>query len=147
MSVFAIIRRDAKVLLVKPKDHPRWKEEWSPNWGLYDSAISNEYKSWRFPSSYIREGESPDETLARLIKDQLEVASFDIVSSKLLNFYEPSRRYPDRMHWDYCFVYEIKLNSTPTLRPWYSSLEYVDLKSLDPKDFGSAQGGLLNSLV
>ena len=72
MSVFEIIKRDSRVLLAKPKEHTRWKEEWAPNWRLYDSdSLANEYRSWRFPSSYIREGESPEDTLTRLMSDQL----------------------------------------------------------------------------
>lgn len=148
MSVFAIIKRDSRILLVKPKEHTRWKEEWAPNWRLYDSdSLANEYRSWRFPSSYIREGESPEDTLSRLMGDQLGVASFEVVSSRLLNFYEPSRRYPERMHWDYCFVYDLKVDEHPVLKPWYSSLEFMDLKTLEPTDFGSSQGGLLKAIA
>jgi ADP-ribose pyrophosphatase YjhB (NUDIX family) len=150
MSVFAIIKKyddSKKTLLVKPREHARWKEEWAPNWRLYNpDALPKEFGSWRFPSSYIREGESPDETLSRVIKDQLGLANFKVLSSKLLNFYEPSRRYPERMHWDYCFVYDVEINDIPVLKPWFSSLEYVDLKTLDQKEFGSAQGGLLKEL-
>jgi len=148
ISVFAIIRRRSQVLLVRPKEHTRWKQEWAPNWRLYDSdLLANEYKSWRFPSSYIREGESPEDTLRRLVGEQLGIQSFEILSSKLLNYYEPSRRYPDRLHWDYCFVYEVKIGEEPTIKPWYSSVEFVDLRILDTKDFGSAQGSLLKELT
>jgi ADP-ribose pyrophosphatase YjhB (NUDIX family) len=150
MSVFAITKKEddsKKTLLVKPREHARWKEEWAPNWRLYSpELLSNEYSSWRFPSSYIREGESPEETLSRVIRDQLGLSNFKVLSSKLLNFYDTSRRYPDRMHWDYCFVYNVKIDETPALRPWYSSVDYVDLTTLDQKDFGSSQGGLLKEL-
>lgn len=60
ISVFAVASKDESVLVVKPKEHPRWKEEWAPNWRLYDpEMLSGGYRSWRFPSSYIREGEAP----------------------------------------------------------------------------------------
>ncbi|MGI0090301.1 MAG: NUDIX domain-containing protein [Nitrososphaerales archaeon] len=147
MSAFAIIKKDSRVLLVKPRDHPRWKEEWAPNWRLYDTeSLSNEFRSWRFPSSYVREGESPEDTLTRLVKEQLGISSLEVMTSRLLNFYGPSRMYPDKMHWDYCFVYDVKVNETPTLKPWYSALEYADLRTLDAKDFGSSQGGLLRAI-
>jgi hypothetical protein len=51
------------------------------------------------------------------------------------------------MHWDYCFVYEVKVGEEPTFKPWYSAVEFVDLKTLETKDFGSAQGTLLKELI
>ena len=147
ISVFAIVKRDSKVLLVKPKENPRWKEEWSPNWRLYEPEhLANEFDSWRFPSSYVREGEAPEETLRRLLKEQLVIQQYSIVSNEFYNFYEPSRRYPDKMHWDYCFVYYVKLNETPTPKPWFSAVEFVDSKTLSLQDFGSAQGWLAKAL-
>lgn len=148
ISVFAIMRKDGKVLLVKPRENSRWTEEWAPNWRLYSpEALSNEYKSWRFPSSYIKEGESPDEALSRVLTQQLGIENYRMLSSKLLNFYGPSRRYPDRMHWDYCFIYEVRSDESPSIKPWYSSIEFLDLLSLDEKAFGSGQGGLLEKLA
>lgn len=143
ISVFAIAKKDSNVLLVKPKEHPKWPEEWAPNWRLYDQELlANEFKHWRFPSSYIKEGEAPEVTLDRLLKEQIGVQRYSLISNYLFNFYEQSRRYPDRMHWDYCFVYDVKLDETPTLKPWYSAVEYVDCKTLKIEDFGSAQGWL-----
>ncbi len=148
ISSFAIIRKDdSRVLLVKPKEHEKWMEEWAPNWRLYGpELLSNEYKNWRFPSSYVREGESPDKTLKRIVEDQLGIKSYQVLSSKLLNFYEPSRRYPGMMHWDYCFVYQVRANEDLTIKPWFSSVAYIDPKTLELKDFGSAQGSLLPEL-
>jgi hypothetical protein len=58
ISTFAIVKKDSLVLLLKPKEHPKWFEEWAPNWRLYDSELLlNEYSRWRFPSSYVGEGE------------------------------------------------------------------------------------------
>lgn len=149
ISAFAIIRKeeDSRVLLVKPKEQERWRQEWAPNWRLYEpDFLSNEFNTWRFPSSYVREGESPDQTLKRIVEDQLGMKKYEVLSSKLLNFYEPSRRYPGKMHWDYCFVYQVKGNEEPTIKPWFSSIEFVDPKTLAGKDFGSAQGALLREL-
>lgn len=147
ISVFAIAKEDGRVLLVKPREHPRWAEEWAPNWRRYSpDALLHEYESWRFPSSYVREGESPDDTLSRVVQEQLVLRSYEVRSSRLLNFYEPSRSFPGSMHWDYCFVYEIGSDESPTLKPWFSALEYVDTRRLKPGDFGSAQGSLASDL-
>ncbi|MDG6904228.1 MAG: hypothetical protein JRN20_00420 [Nitrososphaerota archaeon] len=95
ISVFAIAKKDSRILLVKPREHPKWLEEWAPNWRLYEpDLLGNEFKHWRFPSSYIKEGEAPAETLDRLLKEQVGIQHYSSISSSFFNFYEPSRRYP-----------------------------------------------------
>lgn len=147
ISVFAVAREGGRTLLVKPAEHPRWREEWAPNWRRYTpEMLKHEYESWRFPSSYVKEGEPPEGTLSRIMGDQLGVPSYEVASSRLLNFYEPSRSFPGSNHWDYCFVYEVKLNVAPSPKPWLSAAGYVDLAGLKPDDFGSAQGSLASEL-
>jgi ADP-ribose pyrophosphatase YjhB (NUDIX family) len=147
MSVFAVIESDRHVLLVKPREHPRWRGEWAPNWRLYDSEmLAAEFDRWRFPSSYIREGEHPNETLRRIMEDQLDRKDYSIVSSNLHSFWSPSRRYPGRMHWDYCFVYRVTSPALPRVHPWLSAARFVDTHSLNADSFGSAQGGLAAAL-
>ncbi|MEM0287564.1 MAG: NUDIX domain-containing protein [Nitrososphaerota archaeon] len=146
ISVFALVMKNDKVLLVRPQANPKW-EEWAPNWKLYEpERLSSEYIKWRFPSSYVGEGEHPDETLRRIAQGQLGVWTYRAGEGKLLNFYEPSRRYPGRMHWDYCFVYRVELNEEPGPKPWFSAIEYVSVSRLIPADFGSGQGELLQAL-
>ncbi len=147
ISAFAVAKENDRVLLLKPRDHPRWAEEWAPNWRRYSpETLLHEYGSWRFPSSYVKEGESPEETLARIIREQLELRSYEIMSSRLLSFYEPSRSFPGTMHWDYCFVYGVRLNERASSKPWCTAVEYVVTTGLKPGDFGSAQGSLASEL-
>lgn len=143
ISAFAVARRGEEVLLVKPKEHQAWAE-WAPNWKLYEpERYAAEFQKWRFPSSYVREGEHPDHSLSRIVQEQLGVKRYRAGRAELLNFYDPSRRYPGKMHWDYCFVYETNLGEEPGPRPWFSAVEYVDSTKLSPQDFGSGQGDLL----
>ncbi len=141
ISVFALIRRDNSYLLVRPASHPKWKEEWAPNWRLYsEDGIRRELESLRFPSSYIKEGEHPDATLARILKDQLGLKTYSVGTSTLLNFYEPSRRYPGQHHWDYCFIYHVQTEEMPSPSAWLSEANYVPADKMDTAAFGSAQG-------
>lgn len=147
ISVFAILTQPRKVLLIKPKKHERWMNEWAPNWNLYDSEhLETEFKKWRFPSSYILEGESPIDTLGRVMKEQLGIKSYRVVSQELLNFYDESRRYPGKMHWDYCFVFHVSAKSRLIKKPWFWSAQYVKRKELHSHDFGSSQGYLARRL-
>ena len=147
MSAFAIIRKGKEVLLVKPKEHQRWLEEWAPNWRVYEPRqLEAELAAWRFPSSYVKQGGSPEETLSRLMKEQLAVSEREVVSNRLLNFYSASRRFPGKMHWEYCFVYDVSAAQEPPSQPWFSAMEYLDFGSLADGSFGSGQGELARAL-
>jgi ADP-ribose pyrophosphatase YjhB (NUDIX family) len=118
ISIFALIRKKEGILFVRPQQNLRW-EEWAPNWSIYDSmSIATEMEKWRLPSSYVKEGESPEEGLRRVMEDQLGASRYSSEGPVLLNFYEPSRRYPGKMHWDYCFVFEVSMTEEAKKSPW-----------------------------
>ncbi|MDA4114804.1 MAG: hypothetical protein OK474_12240 [Thaumarchaeota archaeon] len=77
--------------------------------------------------------------------DQLRVEDYRVSSSSLQNFYEPSRRYPGKMHWDYCFVFNVSIKEEVKESPWLSSSRYLDTGE-GKIEYGSAQGGLLTRL-
>ncbi len=143
ISVFAVIRRGNKVLLVKPTNRRKWLTEWSPNIRLMNQERLKKFtKSWLFPGGYVREGEAPEEALKRILKEQLGIKSFSAGPGKLYNFYDPSNIFPGNMHWDYCFVFKVKTNEEIRKRPWFSSIEFVDPRDFGRDDFTSAQGDL-----
>ena len=146
ISAFAIMKKRGKVLAIKPRAHVRWEEEWAPNWRVYDAAgLKAELEKWRLPSTYMKEGEGPEQALSRIMLDQLGVKVYSVRLSSLQNFYEPSRRYPGKMHWDYCFVFNVSTHEEVKESPWLSNPRYV--KASDQNmEFGSAQGGLLARL-
>jgi ADP-ribose pyrophosphatase YjhB (NUDIX family) len=144
ISAFAISRKDEDVLVLRPAKHEKW-EKWAPNWKIYSpEALEREYKSWRFPSSYVKFGEHPDDTLRRIMEEQLGISRYQVKSYRLVNYYSPSRRYQGEMHWDYCFMYNVSFNGSPTLKPWIQDISYVQIKELREEDFGSAQGSLID---
>ncbi len=147
ISVFAVISKGQRYLLVRPASHPKWKEEWAPNWRIYsEDGVRNELEKWRFPSSYIMEGEHPDSTLERILKDQLGIERYSAGATSLLNFYEPSRRYPGQHHWDYCFVYHVQSEEMPPSSPWLAEARYFPAHEIGTVAFGSAQGAIAATL-
>jgi ADP-ribose pyrophosphatase YjhB (NUDIX family) len=147
ISAFAVWEKEDRVLLVAPNLHERWVSEWVPNWRVYTAdQLEVEKRSWRLPSTYIMEGEAPDDALARIMRDQLEVPGWGVLSSKLYNFYGPSRRYPGSMHWDYCFVYRVSSSEPVEPKPWFARVEFVKTRGMSTDAFGSAQGFLLQEL-
>ena len=138
--------KDGRVLLLKAAPHELW-DQWAPNWKIYTpERAAEDTKRWRFPSAYIKEGEAPEDALARVMKEQLGIENYQVESSTLENFYNPSGRYPGKMHWDYCFVYRVRTSENPRKQDWLAHVEYLDLKGLTEEEFGSAQGDLARRL-
>ena len=147
ISSFAILRKRGKVLLVKPSRHEKWLQEWAPDLGIFEGErLEKQLRSWRFPSTYVKQGEAPDDALRRVVRDQLDVKAYAVTSSRFYNFYDPSTFFPGKMHWDYCFVYGISAPGEVHSKPWFSAVEYVQVSKLRPEDFGSAQGDLAKAL-
>jgi ADP-ribose pyrophosphatase YjhB (NUDIX family) len=143
ISAFAIARKKEDVLVLRPAKHEKW-EEWAPNWRIYSpEALEREFRSWRFPSSYVKFGEHPDDTLRRIMEEQLRITRFKVKSQRLVNYYSPSKRYPGEMHWDYCFLYNVIFDDSPKPKPWFEEIRYVSINELKEEDFGSAQGALI----
>lgn len=146
ISVFALVSLDHRLLVLRPKAHQRWQEEWAPNWRLYEPAqLAREMISWRLPSTYVKEGEAPREALERVMTDQLGIGSYVAEFSTIENFYEESRRYPGEMHWDYCFIFQVSTKEEVKQQPWLEEtqfLESVELKG----HLGSAHESLLARL-
>ena len=146
-SSFAIVRSGRKVLVGIPKPHPRWAAEWAPNFSIYSAdEREEEFRSWRFPAAYLYEGESPDDCLGRVVRDMLQMKRWTVIRSKTHAFYDPSDWYPGRMHYDLCFVYDVKIAKAPAVPPWFARLEFADPGKLAANEFGSAMGDLAKAL-
>ncbi len=146
-SSFAVIRQGRKVLLGVARSHERWEAEWAPNFSVYSpEERGEEFVKWRFPAAYLYEGEGPDDALGRVMLDMLGVRRWTITRSKDYGFYDPSDWYPGKMHYDLCFVYDMRITKPPAVPPWFSRLELVDPRKLRADDFGSAMGDLARRL-
>ncbi len=146
-SSFVLVRRGTKVLAGMPKGHPRWTKEWAPNWLVYaKDRVQDEYRSWRLPASYLYEGESPDETAWRVLKDQLGLRAARPDAPSCYAFYDPSSWYPGHRHYDLCFVYEVRSDAPKRIPAWWDRLEFVTLASLRKQELGSGMSDLVRAL-
>jgi len=141
ISVFAVVRRTGKkgVLLGLPKQDEKWANEWISAWKTYsEKDLAEAYKTWRLPSSYLREGEHPEEAVRRIMEDQLGIGDYSLSrrrGPRVFSYNSISDWYPGNNHWDLAFVYDVKARGkalkegqTPK---WWQELEFVKKK----KDF------------
>ncbi len=146
-SSFVLVRKGTKILAGIPKDHPRWRKEWAPNFLVYTpSDLADEFRSWRLPAAYLYEGEHPEETAQRVLADQLRVGRTKLGSASIYSFHDPSSWYPGRKHYDLCFVYEVRATPPLGLPPWWQRLEFLDIRELRKQELGSAMSDLMRVL-
>ncbi len=146
-SSFVVLRKGTKILAGIPRNHRKWRNEWAPNWLVYTKeSLEDEYRFWRLPASYLYEGENPDDTARRVLKDQLRIRDGKLGPLSHYAFHDPSSWYPGRRHYDLCFVYEARGSLPKTIPEWWERLDFIDLKVLRKMDLGSSMGDLMKVL-
>src|SRR5579862_975310 len=145
ISVFALVKRAGKkgVLLGLPKQDVRWPSEWLGAWKTYsEKELAEAYRQWRLPSSYLREGEHPENAIKRIMADQVGMDDYSISTKgpRVFSYYTPSEWYPGNNHWDLAFVYEVKVkgkSQSKEIPRWWQELLFVKKKKdFRDKDFG-----------
>ena len=146
-STFVLVRNGRKVLAGIPAEHRKWREQWQPNIHTYRPQDQEaEFRSWRLPAAFLYEGEHPDDTARRVMRDQIRMPVKKLGSPGIYSFYDPSSWYPGRRHYDLCFVYEVDGSAPRTLPPWWRQLEFVTPQALRKEDLGSAMSDLVRVL-
>ncbi len=137
ISVFAVIKRGGKVLVGVPKPHKRWKSEWVSGWLMYsDEELDKIYGQTRLPSSYVYEGEHPDQALRRVMRDELRIERFSAPTDRIISYNSPSDWYPGNFHWDLVFVYNVRTSASPGKLPWWRELVFLGRNELQKRDLG-----------
>lgn len=145
ISVFALVRRSGKkgVLLGLPKQDEKWLMEWISAWKTYtEKELQEAYSQWRLPSSYLREGEHPEEAVRRIMEDQVGIGDYSISKKGpgVFSYNSPSDWYPGNNHWDLAFVYDVKVRKGSKdlqVPKWWQELEFVKKKKdLLMKNYG-----------
>ncbi len=137
ISVFAVVKRGGKVLAGVPKWSARWTSEWISSLLSYPQEERREAeRQTRLPSTYIYEGEHPDDALKRIMHDQLGVKKFSASAPKILSYNSPSDWYPGNDHWDLVFAYQVGISQEPRKRPLWKELDFLDKRELRKRDFG-----------
>jgi hypothetical protein len=137
ISVFAIVKRGGRVLVGVPEWSERWTREWISSLLSYsqDERLEAERQT-RLPSTYIYEGEHPEDALKRIMNDQLGVKKFSLSTPKIFSYNSPSDWYPGNDHWDLVFVYRVATSQAPRKRPLWKELVFLDRRALGKRDFG-----------
>jgi hypothetical protein len=145
LSVFAIVRRPGKkgVLLGLPRPDDKWSSEWISGWKSYsEKELQEAYRQWRLPSTYLREGEHPEQAIKRIMEDQVGIGDYSLSKKgpRVFSYTSPSDWYPGNNHWDLAFVYDVKVRKGSKdlqLPKWWQELSFLKKKKdLLTKDFG-----------
>ena len=146
-SSFVLVRNGTQVLAGVPREHRKWRAEWQPNLSVYRKEDQEaEFQAWRLPASYLYEGEHPEETARRVMRDQLGIVARRLGDPAIYSFYDPSRWYPGHRHYDLCFVYEVQRSGAPRKPVWWQRLEFVDMRFLRKETLGSGMSDLVKVL-
>ena len=145
VSVFALVRRAGKkgVLLGQPRQDVRWASEWLGAWKTYsEKELAEAYQQWRLPSSYLREGEHPEDAIKRIMTDQVAMSDYSISKKGpyVFSYSTPSDWYPGNNHWDLAFVYDVRVKAKDKdkeIPKWWQELQFVKKKKdFRDKDYG-----------
>jgi hypothetical protein len=151
LSVFVVVKRPGKkgVLLGLPKPDEKWLSEWLSAWKTYsEKELQEAYHQWRLPSTYLREGEHPEEALRRIMEDQVGIGSYSLSKKgpRVFSYTAPSDWYPGNSHWDLALVYDVRVRKAAKdlqVPKWWEQLEFVKKK----KDFLSKDYGWNEDLM
>ncbi len=94
------------------------------------------YKQTRLPSSYLIEGEHPEQALLRVMRDQLGIEEFSASAPLVMSYNSPSDWYPGKSHWDLVFLYAVKTSASPKRSPWWHELAFLSKREFRRKDLG-----------
>ncbi|MGH9917895.1 MAG: hypothetical protein ACRD6W_03335 [Nitrososphaerales archaeon] len=137
ISVFAVVRKDGRVLAGVTRKGERWASEWLPSIAKNTGKdLDKEWALWRLPSAYLFEGEHPDDALGRVMRGQLAVDTFAYSGPRVYSYAEPSEWYPGKKHWDLAFAYEVLMNQVPRKHPLWKELLFLDASEVQTRDFG-----------
>jgi hypothetical protein len=137
MSVFAVVTRGRSVLIGRPKLHAAWRNKWLFSWATYSrKELQAACRENRLPSTYLLEGERPEDGLKRIMRDQLKMKSYSASGPRVFSYFEPSDGYPGNKHWDLAFVYDVKSRDRVRPLPWWEELRFLERDELRAEDFG-----------
>lgn len=137
ISAFAVVKRGSKVLAGVPKSNERWMSEWISGWIMYSrEELAEIFQQTILPSTYLLEGEHPDDALRRIMHDQLGLTRYQVSDLRIFSYDSPSDWYPGNNHWDLAFVYDVKTRQSIKKLPWWSDIKFVGRKELRNAKFG-----------
>jgi hypothetical protein len=144
LSTFLLVRpaNDRGRILVGRLDP---NAPWDHLGGLSSERVEAHRHGWHLPSSQLLLRESPDESAARILDEQLTGFPVELEPPVIDSEVYTPRRWPDAPnHWDLRFVYlgTARRTTLPPLGPW-SRLEWLELRSAHLTDFARSHEDVL----
>lgn len=124
LSAFVVIRKRGSILLGRPHASNAWPEK-----GGFPRRHAAELErdgSWLLPATHLLMEESPDRAARRIASQWAGVRGvpkFVMVQSHLRPRQSRKLR-TSSVHWDICFIYELKAVTNPKPGPWWSEMEF-----------------------
>ncbi|MGI0080302.1 MAG: NUDIX hydrolase [Nitrososphaerales archaeon] len=101
---------------------------------------------WLLPASHLLMEESPDHAARRIAKEWIGLQGMPRLLM-VQSHKRPSKLWKLRggreNHWDICFVYTLKSNKIPKLRPWWKEMKYVPRSQIKKLGMGRGHADIL----
>jgi len=143
ISVFIIARKGTSILLGRPRGGDTWAEKGGfPAWRA--SGLEKD-KAWLLPATHLLMEEPPDLAAKRIARQWAGLTG----TPRFLEFQSHTRpalvggRNRGARHWDLCFVYELKANSVPRLKPWWLEMRFVKPSEIRRMNMGRGHKDIL----
>ncbi len=150
LSSFLVVSRGNDVLVGKMKNPQVWVDRFFV--GEKFAPVYASSGKYILPASHLAWYESPQEAALRVASEQIGYAPRSKEDLRLLDVQsfvsgDPNNN-KEPPHWDFCFVYELKLHTGEELKKpeWFEELKFVERGNLKVDDFTRGHGDILQQL-
>jgi ADP-ribose pyrophosphatase YjhB (NUDIX family) len=150
LSSFLVVSRGNEILVGKMKNPQVWMDRFFV--GEKFAPIYASSGKYILPASHLAWYESPQEAAFRIASDQIAHSPHSKEDLRLLDVQSFVSGDPNSdtepPHWDFCFVYEMKLLPDEDIKEpeWFEELRFVERGKLNVDDFTRGHGDILQQL-
>jgi ADP-ribose pyrophosphatase YjhB (NUDIX family) len=145
LSTFIVASRDGSILLGLPKAGPEWPENGGER--LSGAAELERSNTWILPATHLLIGESPNDASKRIAKEFTGLRGnpkFAMIQSHTRPAKIWWKHVDDAIHWDLCFVYDLKIDGVPKkLKPWWKEMKLFGQKEIRGLKIGRGHRDIL----
>jgi ADP-ribose pyrophosphatase YjhB (NUDIX family) len=150
LSAFLVVSKGNEILVGKMKNPQIWVNRFFV--GEKFASVYASSGKYILPASHLSWFESPQEAALRVASEQIEhspPSKEDIRLLDVLSFVsgDPNKS-AEPPHWDFCFVYEMKLQPGEEIKEldWFEDLKLIERGKLKVDDFTRGHGDILQQL-
>lgn len=130
LSTFIVARRGSSILVGRPRAHDAWPEK--GGFPKHHAAEIEKEGAWLLPATHLLMEEAPDKAARRIAHEWagLKGKPRFVMAQSHLRPHRPGnpgyRLSRGRFrHWDICFVYEMRAQWIPRIRPWWVEMRFI----------------------